>query len=92
MTAAASNQVVPNQTHAPGKATVRKVTAADLLVGLICADHDGNRIRIDRIDPTHATLSYHFLNDELRVQEGIQQNSIDNFLAEGWYLSAASTQ
>jgi len=67
-------------------ARVRKLTAADLAVGLICADRDGNRIRIDRVDPNAGTVSYHFLNDELRVQEGIQQPSIDRFLSEGWYV------
>ena len=55
--------------------------------GLICADRDGNRIRIDRVDPAGDTLSYHFLNDELRVQEGIQESSIGNFLSEGWYMA-----
>ena len=67
-------------------ARVRKLTAADLAVGLVCADRDGNRIRIDRVDPNAGTVSYHFLNDELRVQEGIQQPSIDQFLSEGWYV------
>jgi len=77
---------MPNQTQAPsGKPTVRKATAADLVVGQICADRDGNRIRIDRVTAAH--LSYHFLNDELRVQEGIQESSIEQFLSEGWYLS-----
>jgi hypothetical protein len=59
-------------------------------VGLICADRDGNRIRIDRIDGVRGarTVSYHFLNDELRVQEGIQERSIEQFLAEGWYMAA----
>jgi hypothetical protein len=75
-------------------ATVRKAEAPDLEVGLICADRDGNRIRIDRIDSNStsndcgsSTISYHFLNDELRVQEGIQQRSIKQFLAEGWYMA-----
>lgn len=81
-----------NQTEAPiRKGTVRKVAAADLEVGLICADRDGNRIRIDRVDPAASTLSYHFLNDELRVQEGIQERSIANFIAEGWYISTAAS-
>jgi hypothetical protein len=66
--------------------TVSKTTVADLKVGLICADRDGNRIRIDHLDAR--TLSYHFLNDELRVQEGIQERSIDAFLKEGWYMAA----
>jgi hypothetical protein len=67
--------------------TIRKVTSGDLEVGLICADRDGNRVRLDRVDRDAGTLAYHFLNDELRVQEGIQEPSIDNFLAEGWYLT-----
>jgi hypothetical protein len=78
------------------EATVRKATKADLEVGLICADRDGNRIRIDRIntdrvntDRGAGTISYHFLNDELRVQEGIQERSIDQFLAEGWYMAGS---
>lgn len=79
-----------NQTQASGKGTVRKATAADLDVGLICADRDGNRIRIDRIDSTAGILSYHFLNDELRVQEGIQEISIESFLSEGWYISPSA--
>jgi hypothetical protein len=75
----------------PGKvaATIRKATESDLDVGLTCADRDGNRIRIDRIDSVTETLAYHFLNDELRVQEGIQERSIAAFLAEGWYIAAA---
>ena len=74
-------------TQAPTvKGSVRKATVADLAIGLICADRDGNRIRIDHVDP--AQLSYHFLNDELRVQEGIQERSIEQFLAEGWYMAA----
>jgi len=81
-----SNQVMPPRTEA----TIRKATEPDLEVGLICADRDGNRIRIDRIDVARGagTVSYHFLNDELRVQEGIQERSIEQFLAEGWYLAA----
>jgi hypothetical protein len=67
---------------------VRRVAASDLWVGLICADRDGNRIRIDRVDGNAGTLSYHFLNDELRVQEGIKGASIHQFLAEGWYMAA----
>jgi hypothetical protein len=69
------------------EATVRKAAGPDLEVALICADRDGNRIRIDRIDRGAGTLSYHFLNDELRVQEGIQERSIEQFLAEGWYIA-----
>jgi hypothetical protein len=71
------------------EATVKKVTKSDLEVGLICADRDGNRIRIDRVDQIAADLSYHFLNDELRVQEGIQERSIEKFLGEGWYMAGA---
>src|ERR1039458_1944040 len=73
------------------EATVRKAAEADLEVGSICADRDGNRIRIDRVDRAADTLSYHFLNDELRVQEGIQERSIRQFLAEGWYIAAPGT-
>jgi hypothetical protein len=62
-------------------------------VGVICADRDGNRIRIDRIDVAleGGTVFYHFLNDELRVQEGIQERSIEQFLAEGWYIAATGS-
>jgi hypothetical protein len=63
------------------------VTSDDLEVGLICADRDGNRVRIDRLDRDAGTLAYHFLNDELRVQEGVRETSIGHFLAEGWYLA-----
>ncbi|HXY78253.1 MAG TPA: hypothetical protein VEH47_05525 [Candidatus Acidoferrales bacterium] len=74
------------------EATVRNATEPDLEVGLICADREGNRIRIDRIDHnadrSAGTISYHFLNDELRVQEGIQERSIEQFLAQGWYMAA----
>lgn len=66
---------------------VRKVIPTDIKVALICADRDGNRIRIDHVDTIGGSLSYHFLNDELRVQEGVQQNSVHNFVSEGWYLS-----
>jgi hypothetical protein len=68
--------------------SVTKAAEADLQAGLICADRDGNRIRLDRLDRDSQTLSYHFLNDELRVQEGIQDRSIAQFLAEGWYIAA----
>jgi len=71
------------------EATVRKAAEPDLEVGSICADRDGNRIRIDRVDRGAGMLSYHFLNDELRVQEGIQERSIVQFLAEGWYVAGA---
>jgi hypothetical protein len=67
--------------------TIRKVTLEDLQVGLIAADRDGNRVRIDRADLEAGKLAYHFLNDELRVQEGIQEQSITEFLAEGWSLA-----
>ena len=76
------------------EALIRKATQPDLEVGLICADRDGNRIRIDRIDADidaacgAGTVAYHFLNDELRVQEGIQERSIEQFLKEGWYTAA----
>jgi hypothetical protein len=85
------------------EATIRKVTEPDLEVGLICADRNGNRIRIDRIDVDTdtntglevarraGTVSFHFLNDELRVQEGIQERSIEQFLKEGWYIAAPGT-
>jgi hypothetical protein len=71
------------------ESTIRKATAGDLEVGLICADRDGNRIRIDHLDRETETLSYHFLNDELRVQEGIQERSVGQFVAEGWYIAVA---
>lgn len=83
--------MILNQTEAPNKKTVRKAAAADLAVGLICADHDGNRIRIDRVDLAASQLSYHFLNDELRVQEGIQEISIPRFISEGWYIAATNS-
>ena len=70
------------------EASIAKATAPDLKVGLVCADRDGNRIRIDRVDRAAGTLSYHFLNDELRVQEGIQERSIEQFLVAGWYMAA----
>jgi hypothetical protein len=79
---------MPLNTPAPAGKGIGRVAAADLRVGLICADRDGNRIRLDHIDPKAAKLSYHFLNDELRVQEGIQESSIQQFLAEGWYVAA----
>jgi len=71
--------------------TVKKITETDLQVGLICADRDGNRIRIDSfdLDCDGEKLTYHFLNDELRVQEGVQQRSVEKFLAEGWYTASA---
>jgi hypothetical protein len=68
---------------------IRRAIESNLEVGLICADRDGNRIRVDRIDSGLGTktISYHFLNDELRVQEGVQERAIDQFLAEGWYIA-----
>jgi hypothetical protein len=71
------------------EATVRKVAQNDLEVGLICADRDGNRIRVDSLDLDAGRVSYHFINDELRVQEGIQQSPIAQFLSDGWYLAAS---
>jgi hypothetical protein len=71
----------------PIQRSVRKVTARDLQVGLICADRDGNRIRIDSLDRGAGRLSYHFLNDELRVQEGIQNAAVEEFISQGWYLT-----
>jgi hypothetical protein len=68
------------------EARIRKVAADDLKVGLICADRDGNRIRIDSVDREAGKLSYHFLNDELRVQEGIQEPGIEEFLSQGWQV------
>jgi hypothetical protein len=70
---------------------IRKAAAADLEVGLICADRDGNRIRVDRVERDErggGSVSYHFLNDELRVQEGTQDRTIEKFLAEGWVIAA----
>lgn len=71
------------------EATITKAVERDLAVGLICADRDGNRIRVDRVDRASGTVSYHFLNDELRVQEGIQDRPIRQFVAEGWYVASA---
>jgi hypothetical protein len=68
---------------------VRKVQADDLAVGLVCADRDGNRIRIDSVNLNDGKLAYHFLNDELRVQEGIQEPSVAEFLAQGWSVAAS---
>jgi hypothetical protein len=67
--------------------TFRKVITDDLEVGLICADRDGNRVRIDRVNREQGTIAYHFLNDELRVQEGVREVSLAEFVAEGWYLA-----
>ncbi len=69
------------------RSSVRRVVTHDLAVGLICADRDGNRVRINRVDPTAGTLAYHFLNDELRVQEGVQEGGIVAFLAEDWRVT-----
>lgn len=68
---------------------VSKVKLEDLRVGLICADRDGNRIRIDRVDAGAGMLAYHFLNDELRVQEGTQEASFEGFLLGGWSMAAS---
>src|ERR1700674_5888151 len=78
------NKMMPRRPKEP----LRKAPEPYLEVGLICADRDGNRIRIDRVDRDAGTLSYHFLNDELRVQEGVQERSVAEFLAEGWYMAA----
>ncbi len=69
------------------RGAIRKVTSADLEVGLICADRDGNRVRIDRADRESGTVAYHFLNDELRVQEGVREVPLEEFVSEGWYLA-----
>jgi hypothetical protein len=74
---------MPGNVHA----RIKKIAANDLAVGLICADRDGNRIRIDSVDRAAGRLSYHFLNDELRVQEGIQSPAIGEFISQGWYLA-----
>jgi hypothetical protein len=70
--------------------SIRKATESELQVGLICADRDGNRIRIDSVHRNGGTgsVSYHFLNDELRVQEGVQERAIQQFLAEDWVIAA----
>jgi len=67
--------------------TIRKVTSDDLQIALICADSDGNRVRIDRLDRESGIVAYHLLNDELRVQEGVRELPIHEFLGEGWYLA-----
>jgi hypothetical protein len=71
--------------------SIRKATESDLQVGMICADRDGNRIRIDSVhhDGGSGSISYHFLNDELRVQEGVQEKTIHQFLAEGWVIAVS---
>jgi len=63
------------------------VALEDLRVGLICADRDGNRIRLDRVERDAGALAYHFLNDELRVQEGVQKVPIVQFISEGWWIT-----
>ena len=80
---------MPRNTVPASNTSVRKATAADLAVGLICANRDGNRIRIDHLEA--GKLSYHFLNDELRVQEGVKETSIEKFLSEGWYVSTVDS-
>ena len=67
--------------------TVSRATPEDLQVGLICADRDGNRIRIDRVNRDAGVLAYHFLNDELRVQEGVQEVAVVEFIGEGWWVT-----
>ena len=66
-----------------------RVSADSLEVGLICADRDGNRIRIDSVDRAGGRVTFHYLNDELRVQEGVQQRSVADFLAQGWRMAAS---
>lgn len=78
-----SHQTVRMQTQSAGG--LRKVTDEDLVVGLVCADRDGNRVRIDRLNET-GTLAFHYVNDELRVQEGVQELPRELFLAKGWHL------
>ena len=68
---------------------IRAVGRDDLEEGAICADRDGNRVRIDRVDREAGKIAYHFLNDELRVQEGTQEASIEAFLAEGWLIATS---
>ena len=80
---------MPQNTVPASNTSVRRATAADLAVGLICADRDGNRIRIDDLEA--GKLSYHFLNDELRVQEGVKETSIEKVLSEGWYISTVDS-
>ena len=61
----------------------------------IVTEIDGEHVlivRIDRVDQTSGMLAYHFLNDELRVQEGIQEVPIEKFIAEGWYLDSGSAR
>jgi hypothetical protein len=67
--------------------TIRKVSRNDLKVGMICTDRDGNRVRLDRVNAESNTVAYHFLNDELRVQEGVREVAVADFLDEGWYLA-----
>jgi hypothetical protein len=69
--------------------TIIKVNAESLEVGLICADRDGNRIRIDSVDRENGRMSYHYLNDELRVQEGVQELAIADFVEQGWHMAAS---
>jgi hypothetical protein len=88
-----STRALPHPISMPqGSSLIRKAVAEDLKVGLICADRDGNRIRIDRVDHETGMLACHFLNDELRVQEGVRETSIDAFLAEVWYAAAPGTK
>ncbi len=75
----------PRRMPQPG-GTIRRITEADLSVGVICADRDGNRVRIDAVDRTAGRLAYHYLNDELRVQEGVQEIPIEEFVKDVWYV------
>lgn len=68
---------------------IRRIGRDDLIVGLICADPDGNRIRLDRVDS--GLLAYHFLNDELRVQEGVRELPIEGFLKQAWYIAGSGS-
>jgi len=76
----------------PKTETVKKATASDLAVGLICADRDGNRIRIDHVNRDAGKVSYHFLNDELRVQEGVIEIPIAQFERGSWYKAAEGSR
>jgi hypothetical protein len=56
----------------------------DLKVGAVCVDRDGNSVRIDHINPEQGSVTYHFLNEELDVQEGVREFPLAKFLAENW--------
>ncbi len=66
-----------------------RVNDGSLEVGLICADRDGNRVRIDSVDRASGRMSFHYLNDELRVQEGVQELLIADFITQGWHMAAS---